>query len=349
MALCGCSKNNVNVRRIAYPVSLYISKEDDLYQIAILIVNASSLSKIELESGSNDTVTNIYSATGKTFTEAMNSINIEAKKSISVQYIRSVVFNESFLSDEEDLMYSITALFKSPKYRPNIWVFSTNLPFKDLYSVIPNLDLSPYFSLINDPLENEQFALMEPLNLRDILVRYRTGNKMFSIPNIFIDKDSNYSDSDGDPKPLKTYNVSGHYFTSYSQDNPFLTFIKKEDLIGLTWFDNKETINYEIKQNSLRFICELTKTRLSLKGEEVIFDLYASLRNNVTDEDLDEINKLITETATAQINETFSLAKELKIDIFFLERFACDIKKMENYQIKVNLHLDSKIKYQEPL
>ena len=182
ISCCSCSGDKKELRKTAFPISLYLNydNENKEFEIAILVINFSSLSKIELESGSASDNTNIYTSKGYSFIDAFSKLNVEAKDNISTTYIKSIVVHNSIIKNDL-LMYLVDGFFKSPKYRATIWLYSTDLSTKEIYNVSPTLDSSPYFNLMNAPLKSEQFKTFKPLTISQILVRLDRSTSFVSL------------------------------------------------------------------------------------------------------------------------------------------------------------------------
>lgn len=344
ISCCGCSSDKKELRKTAFPISLYLTYDEQLkeFEIAILVINFSSLSKIELESGSTSDNTNIYTSKGSSFIDAFSKLNVESKDNISTTYVKSIVIHNSLIENDL-LMYIVDGFFKSPKYRATIWLYVTNLTTKEVFNVSPTLDSSPYFNLINAPQKSEQFKIFKPMTISEILVRLSNGNKMIAIPNIYIEEENNFSDNNGESKPLRTYDVDGYYFNLIGTNT--LKYIKKELLEGYQWIDIKEPIKYEVFEKDDGFVCQFLKSKVKIKDNIMHVKLSCSVRTNLGNVDLDEIKKTIEKIATNQLYELLNLSNEERIDFFFLEKYNYDIKNMETLQIEVNSHIDAKINF----
>ena len=85
----GCYNYN-ELNTLAITTAMAIDKKDDLYEVSILIANSKNKESTITE-GSSQTV--VYSATGKTISEALKNIDLKSPRKTYVGHLSSLIIS----------------------------------------------------------------------------------------------------------------------------------------------------------------------------------------------------------------------------------------------------------------
>ena len=76
ISFSGCIIQEKDITQMVFPVTIMLSKKDDMYQVHMLRLSNSVSSKIELESGLHDTMYSTVVYEGKTISEASEKVGV---------------------------------------------------------------------------------------------------------------------------------------------------------------------------------------------------------------------------------------------------------------------------------
>ena len=99
ISFSGCLIKEKDITQIVFPVTIMLSKKDDMYQVHLLRLSNSMSSKIELESGLQDTMYSTVVYEGKTISEASEKVGVVTNGNISAIKIRSIILHDSLFTN----------------------------------------------------------------------------------------------------------------------------------------------------------------------------------------------------------------------------------------------------------
>lgn len=345
LAFSGCFIKEKDITQIVFPIALMISKTNEKYKLHMLVLSNSISSKIEVESGLDDTLYHTIIFEGNTISQASEKIGVVTNGNISAIKIRSLILHESLFNNSDTTYRDVTAyIMNNPLYRTNIYVYYTKDDPDTILNINSlNFSTNTHFYLTRpDQRHINDFLL--PSKLLNTAKSYVDNKRMFYLPSLAMSTDHLKQENDGKLKEVNTYIINGGYFLT---KNDTFKFVSMDDLKGLRWKDDQNYFDIE-----LGTVNEL----INLKIEDIdwktsIIDGKASIDINV----LSKINYNHTSLNPTQIEEKLkeriyeeivtTYQKNYKdIDIYLFNDYSYRTnKKIESYDT-FNLNIKTTIK-----
>lgn len=343
--LSGCIIKEKDITQIVFPVTIMISKEEDKYRLHMLRLSNSMSSKIELESGLQDTMYSTLTFEGNTISEASEKIGVVTNGNISAIKVRSLILHESLFTNSSINYRQITAyIINNPLYRTNIYVYYTkDDPDKILNINSLNFSTNTHFYLTR-PDKKHLNDIILPSKLLDTAKSYVDNKRMFYLPSLKMSTDHVKQENEGELKEVNYYVIDGGYFLT--KDGEF-KFIDIEHLKGFRWKGKNDYFDIELgdEQNLLNVKVEDCSWKTSIKDGNIYVDIKATskINYNHTDHNSLEVEELLKNRIKDEIIETYQYAYN-DIDIYWFNDLSYRLNKKIDSDDTFNLNINSIIK-----
>jgi len=322
----GCFLKEKDLGQMFFPVSLGISYEENKYKIYLQVLDTSSLSIVETESGQKETSYILIHAENESISEAFAQLGLKARTYISAVKLKSIILHTSVLQDGPLNYEQLCNYFiNSAIFRTRVQVFSTSTKLEDFYSVKYMLVGSSVFSHTNE--DNPQIirGYASPTYLIDALKSSIDNNRMYYFPIMDVKEENiDEGDSDGKLKPVKTYFYNGICFSTYNEKR--IKCLSKEEVLGIRWKDELEYINVDVGDNisPINLIINKINWKNEIKENNFIIDLKikSQISLNVSSLTINEIKDSLVKEIKKDITNTLKIAYENDIDIYHLNDYA---------------------------
>lgn len=331
-----------------FPVSLGISYEENKYKIYLQVLDTSSLSIVETESGQKETSYILIHAENESINEAFSELGLKTRTYISAVKLKSIILHTSVLQNGPLNYEQICQYFiNSPIFRTRVQVFTTTTKLEDFYSVKYMLVGSSVYSHTNEKEPQIIRGFASPSYLIDALKSSADENRMYYFPIMDVKEENiDEGDSEGKLKPIKTYFYNGICFSTYNDKK--IKCLNKEEAMGIRWKDELNFINVDIGNNTspINIIINKTNWETKIKDNSFIIDLNikAQISINYSSISINEIKQKLKEQIKKDITNTLQIAYENDIDIYHLNDYALRNNKKLNYNPNnVDIKITSKI------
>ncbi|MBQ9730520.1 MAG: hypothetical protein IJV94_00140 [Bacilli bacterium] len=322
--MTGCSVQ-VNPRKVAYPFSIYLFKNDqtfqnitktnDEYGVAILSSTPYKSATVELESGL-DVKLFIAVNTGENYAEALSNIHIEGCNLINFHYVKSLILHHNLLTND-DFESALSFIYFNKVIRPNIYLYTTNKDFKEIYNVTSSNGKSPYFNMINSAIFPSDFERMKQITLNDFLSSYLDNNRASYLIDLDITKDNEYI-KDDELEENAQYKINGLFYTTTNRKTKLFQYLKIDYLDGLSYYNKCTGFNFQTEDNKYQiFIDEIIYSR-NIVNNHMTFKIKASIHGSLFDKNLLYIQNNIQEKILKDIQNTYNYAMEKDVDIYHI-------------------------------
>lgn len=341
----GCLIQEKDITQMVFPVTIMLSKKDDMYQVHMLRLSNSVSSKIELESGLQDTMYSTVVYEGKTISEASEKVGVVTNGNISAIKIRSIILHDSLFTNSNINYRQITSyIINNPLYRTNIYVYYT----KDDPDTILNVN-SLNFSTdthyyLTRPDEKHLNDIILPNKLLDTAKSYVDNKRMFYLPSLKMSTEHIKQENEGELKPVNTYIIDGGYFLT--KDDSF-KFVDIEHLQGFKWKEKNDYFDIELgdEKTLLNVKVEETNWKTYIKNGVVNVDVKAVAKINYNHTNFTplEVESLLKEYIKKDILETYKYNYK-DIDIYYFNDISYRKNKKIESEDTFNLNIDATIK-----
>ncbi|MEH6996509.1 Ger(x)C family spore germination protein [Neobacillus drentensis] len=338
--LTGCWDHKV-LQDMSYVSAVGIDYADNQFVIYAQMVDFASVGKVEGAS-SEEASSNIWigKATGSTFALAWNNMYNSTQQRTHIGQVSAVVLSQKAM--QMHLSQTID-MFERSEAILTPWIFTTEEPMDDLFSITPMFPSSPLLTKLNSPESNyKQHSLIRPLKLLEFAALYSEPSTSIIVPTLSIDK-KNWKQKNK-KMPEMTINGAIIYHTKKKP-----RWMSKDDLLGVRWLE-ENTAHTPLAVNDdkggIKAVLYFEKPRVSVKSElsakgEPVFNLHIKVHG-----ELNQLNvpmttkKLKAETEArikSEIRSTYTAGLKSNVDVYHLEetmfrhRYA-DWKRLTNRQ-----------------
>lgn len=345
LTFSGCFIKEKDITQMVFPVTLMISKKEDMYRIHLLRLSNSMSSKIELESGLHDTMYSTVVYEGKTISEASEKVGVVTNGHISGIKIRSLILHDSLFSDSYLNYNQITSyIINNPLYRTNIYVYYTKDDPDTILNVNSlNFSTNTHFYLTR-PDRKHLNDIILPSKLLDTAKSYADNLRMFYLPSLSMSSEHIKQENEGELKPVNTYIINGGYFLT--KNNEF-KFIDIENLQGFKWQGKSNYFDIELgdEKNLLNLKIEQSRWKVLIKDSQIYLNVnvVAKVNYNHTDFSTNQIEEILKNRVIQDIMSTYNNNYK-DTDIYWFNDLAYrKNKKIEN-DSTFNLNVTTQIK-----
>lgn len=345
LSFSGCLIQEKDITQIVFPVTIMLSKKDDMYQVHLLRLSNSMSSKIELESGLHDTMYSTVVYEGKTISEASEKVGIVTNGNISAIKIRSIILHDTLFTNSNITYNQITSyIINNPLYRTNIYVYYTQDNPDTILNVNSlNFSTDTHYYLTR-PDEKHLNDIILPSKLLDTAKSYIDNNRMFYLPSIKMSTEHIKQENEGELKPVNTYIIEGGYFLT--RDGNF-KFIDMKHLQGFKWKRKNSYFDIELgdEKQLLNVKIEDCSWKSSIRDNKVYVDVkvIGKINYNHSDKSPLEIEESLKEYIKNDILETYNYSYK-DIDIYHFSDLSYRTNKKIDSLETFNLNINATIK-----
>lgn len=322
----GCFLKEKDLGQMFFPISIGLSYEENKYQIYLQVLDTSSLSIVETESGQRDTSYILIHAESESISEAFTKLGLKARTYISAVKLKSIILHTSLLEEGSLNFEQICNYFiNSQIFRTRVQIFTTNTKLEDFYSVKYMLVGSSVFSHTNEKNPQIIRGYASATYLIDALKSSASDNRMYYFPIMDVKEENiDEGDKEGKLKPVKTYYYNGICFSTYDDNN--IKCLDKKSSLGIRWKDELEYINVSLGDNvnPINLIINKINWNTEIEDNNFIINLKlnAQINLNISSLTIDKIKKLLIDQIKKDVTNTLLLAYKNNIDIYHLNDFA---------------------------
>ncbi|ANB59755.1 Ger(x)C family spore germination protein [Anoxybacteroides amylolyticum] len=227
--LTGCWGTK-NIDHVVYIHSVGIDYKNNKFIVYVQLISFTGLAKAEAGGGQQKINTTVGKATGKTFNIVTDNIYPSIQQMVSWGHVKAIVFTDRALK-RAPLEDVFDVLDRYNEIRHTLWVYATKERLDKLFSTVPLLQASVYFSLLANPIEIfEQSSFIRPIRLNRFVADINEPGKTVRIPYLTISK--THWEENHKIKPMLA--VSGICFLKHYK---LQTCINRSDLKGMRWVE----------------------------------------------------------------------------------------------------------------
>ena len=345
LTFSGCFIKEKDITQLVFPIALMISKNDEKYKLHMLVLSNSMSSKIELESGLEDTLYHTIIFEGNTISEASAKMGVVTNGNISALKIRSLILHESLFTNSNTTYKDLTSyIINNPLYRTNIYVYYTNDDPDTILNINSlNFSTNTHFYLTR-PDKKRINDFLIPSKLLNTAKSYIDNKRMFYLPSLYMSKEHLKQENDGELKEVNTYIINGGYFLTMNDD---FIFVNMNDLKGIRWKNNQDYFDIELGtvNELINLKIEDSKWNTYINNGKINVDIKVVCKINYNHTSLSpsEIEQLLKEQIYKEVIQTYELNYQ-SIDIYLFHDLSYRLnKKIESYDT-FNLNIETTIK-----
>ncbi|MGG3469790.1 Ger(x)C family spore germination protein [Neobacillus pocheonensis] len=321
-SLTGCWDYKV-LKDMSYVSSVGIDYVDNQFVVYTQMVDFASVGKVE-GSSSEEASSNIWvgKATGSTFLLAWNNLYNSIQQKVHIGQVSSVVFTQKAM--QMHLNQTID-MFERSEARLTPWIFTTEEPMDDLFSITPMFPSSPLFTKLNSPESNyKQHSMIRPLKFLEFVALYSEPSTSIIVPTLSIDK-NNWKQK---KKKMPEMTINGAIIY-HTKKKP--RWMSKDDLLGLRWLEektNRTPLALNDDNGDIKAILNFehpnvrVKPELSAKGDPV-YNLHIKVQGELTQLNIPMTSKKLKAEAEArikaEIRSTYTAGLKNNVDVYHLE------------------------------
>ncbi|MFJ7735762.1 Ger(x)C family spore germination protein [Lysinibacillus sp. NPDC097287] len=309
-------------QRMYYIEGIGIDFKDGQYEVYMQIIDFTNIAKSEQRNPEAEQA-EVGHAKGKTIDEAIFKIYRSIDQKVFWGHMTYLIFSEDALK-KENPNQMIDSFLRHKDTRYTIWVYCTQDSIEDILLTTPIINKAITLSKLGNPLNSyEQESLIEPVNLRRLIIGLNEPSHEVSIPLIALNKDWKKSKETSEATEITGVGVISK--------NEFKGYIQGDQVHGIQWMSD-ETIRgdmtIELGEDDNNYLT------ITLKKIHVIIDPIVTNKDDVKfninikfDVTIDGIQGKITdqEIREAVINQvqkdiksTYEEALKKDIDIYRL-------------------------------
>ena len=313
-SLYGCSLESTGYK---FPTSMAIEYKEGDFVVSIVIP---SLEETSNSSEDSNNSISIVRSKGKTISEAIGRIELKEKGMISATQIKSVIFHKSLFKEGNVKFSTLCDYFiETTELRLDTFVYTTDEKIDDLLS-------------LDDPLSKIAFNTLNSATIMDFYNLYKTDkfinlmvnfyeNRSIYIPSLVINEEVLAVKEKEELKDAEIYYIDEMCFLSSYNEN--LRCIKKEELKGLTYFQEKKQFNLEYgKENSIvSVIVKNVKTSMSYKKDKANMKVKVTLEiiDNMKNDSIGTIKESFSKIIKSKIVDTYEVGRDNGIDVYHIK------------------------------
>ncbi len=337
-------------QKMFYIHGVGIDFKDDEYEIFMQIIDFSTVAKSERPNPNPQaTQAEIGRAKGKTMEEAFFKLYRSIDQKVFWGHMTYLILSEEAMNSEHAIPI-IDSFLRHRETRYHIWAYCTQDPIEEILLITPIINKSLTASKLSNPLStNAQESLVEPINLRKLIIGLNEPSHEVSLPLVTINKNWQTTNQSSEETALTGVGV-------LSKDG-FKGFIKDEAVRGMQWMNN------ETKRGELTFKLDgEERDYLTTTLKKIGVDIHPIIKNNQVTFEIelhydvtvngfkgkltaDQIRKKTIQVVKKEIKTTYEEALKKDIDIYRLSEvlYRTDVKLWKKLQKdgKIKLTSDS--------
>lgn len=321
-SLTGCWDHKV-LQDMSYISAVGIDYKDNQFVLYAQMVDFASVGKAEgVSSEEASSNTWVGKSTGKTFALAVNNIYNSSQQRIHIGQISSVVFSQKALQMH---LHETIDMFERTEARLTPWIFMTEEPMDDLFSITPMFPQAPLLTILNSPEGNyKQHSIIRPLKLLEFAALYKEPSSSIIVPTLSIDK-KNWKKK---KKKMHEMTINGAIIF-HTENKP--RWVSKDDLMGVRWLEKKTNYTPLVLKDDKGHVKALlhiehpkskVTPELSKKGEPV-YNLHIKVHGELTQLNVPMTKKKLKAEAAAkiktEIRSTYIAGLKSNVDVYHLE------------------------------
>jgi Ger(x)C family germination protein len=320
LLLTGCW-SKFEVQNANYATAVGIDYDEGTYTLYLQMLDLSSVAKLEGQQKAEQAPVWIGKGTGISFTEAANDLYNTSQQRLSWGHVSSIIFSEKLLKKHK--VQEVLELFnRYREFRNLVWIFSTEEPLDEVLAATPFFRLSPKASILHNPEQNyRQYSILPPVRLYQFVQFSNEKAKASYIPELGLSKHQ-WKESQ---KPHELLKYTGIHVYDH---NKYYGHMGLGELKGLPWL-SPNTIRLPITlfkggQLAAVLVMEKPEARITpvVRNEKAYFDVavkaHASVNELHQNLNEQEVSKMAQREIESQIEKTFRIAYDKKIDIYNL-------------------------------
>lgn len=345
LCFSGCIIHKKDVTQMVFPMTVLLSKQNNKFQIYLLVLSNSISSIIEMESSQHDTLYTTIMFEGDTISEASAKSAVMTDGNVSTIKIRSIILHDSLFSESTINYKDLTSyIINNPLFRTNIYVYYTKDEPKEILNINSlNFSTNTYFYL-SRPDQKHLNDFLLPSQLLNTSKSYIDNGRMFYLPSITMSKDNLMQESEGKLEPVNIYQLDGGYFLTRTGE---FKFIKMEDLEGLKWKNKRSYFDIDLGDENflLNIKVEESKWKTSIKNGQIYVDVkvVSKINYNHTDLSFKEIETRLHDYIHNEITSTYYNTYK-DIDIYHFDDLAYRLNKKIESNNTFNLNIEAIVK-----
>lgn len=310
---------------ILYINSLGIDYKENKYHLYAQFINHINIAKQEGAATTEALPIFVGKGTGDNLYEAAFDLYRVSPQRLSWEHIKGIVLTENAIKKNNGLDKFDEFIARFFQVRNTIWIFGTKEEnIEDLLSTRSILNISPVYSIINDPGDIfEQSSIAFPVQL------YRFRSNIYEpamhtyIPFVKI----NYQAWKEDSKDYELLTIDGAGFVTLRE---FKGHLSNEDLKGYPWTRkemNRATLPLKVNGKPVaQAVLSDPKVKIKpvKKNGKILFQLNVKVDGNVyyltKPYSKDVLREIAEKTVQSQIMTTYQKALEKGIDVYHLSQ-----------------------------
>lgn len=342
--LSGC-RDLKDMYNLTFPVAMAIDYQDEQYTVTFQIISSNSLSRNELESSFNKGEILITSDTGKTISEAIQSLENKMRMEIVLTVVDTIFLSPSML--EEEPFKALTAYcLVDPELRLTNSIFIYEEHLDKILQVKHNIFSSPYFSLMAYNTQNRMSNLDLPENLLSLMKNAYENDHVSIIPNMNIEEEDILL-SEGQTNNQYRYSIDK--ITLFKQHHAFTFPI--EEIYGLQYIANKENKNvmevFQYEDTKVNYLLEEVIQKVYFKNDQYYIDLYVtiSIANNEKEIEQTNLIQAVSQHIENEVKVTYDRLLDQDIDFLNLQELSSIPLTKDNIQVHCDVSLVTKTNF----
>lgn len=354
--------NYQELNSLAISTAMAIDKAEDGYEVSILIAN-SKKNQVSSKEGESQTI--VYSAKGKTISDALKNIDLENPRQIYIGHLAVIVISEEVA--KEGLLNSIDLLLRSSESTKRFYVaIAKDDKAKDVIKIISPLESFPSQAIsTNIRSSSESQAISSAITYSKFVEDLIEKGVEPILPTVTIEGDK----KDGS----KSSSLQKSTPDALIKLGPIAVF-KKDKLVGYATKDESRGINLilgKIKELNVEYKCDgeylvtrvtevKTSVDVKLKNKKPVVNITVQGEGDITENGcdlnlvdpkvIDKIEKNINKELKKHIKKGLKVSQEdFKTDILgfgnkFYRNYPKYYKSIKNWNKDVFPTIDSNIK-----
>ena len=336
-------------QRMYYIEGVGIDFKDGQYEVYMQIIDFTNIAKSE-QRNPEAVQAEVGHAKGKTIDEAIFKLYRSIDQKVFWGHITYLIFSENALK-KENVNQMIDSFLRHKDTRYTIWVYCTQDSIEDILLTTPIINKAITLSKLGNPLNSyEQESLVEPINLRRLIIGLNEPSHEVKIPLINLNKDWETSKKKSEATELTGVGV-------ISKD-AFKGYIQGDQIMGIQWMSDETvrgdlTIKLDEGDNDYLTI-SLKKIHVKINpivtnkdnvkfNINIKFDVTIDgIQGKITDQ---EIRKAVIDQVQKDVKSTYEEALKKDMDIYRLseELYRKNVKVWKKLETngKINLTEDS--------
>lgn len=314
---------------INYLTALGFDYADNRYVVYTQMIDFTSMANIASGKSTQPVPVWIGEGKGATVGSAINQIYDASQMRIFYGHINAIVLSENMLKKDLAPIMDFLNRYYELRYTP--WVFSTSIPIDRIFAATPFFSLSPYMSLLHQPMEvYKQKSTIKPIMMREFIQTLNEPGKAVLLPSLKLENSVWKKGTEQKDK----LTVTPSHFLAIDGIRPlvrgnFKGFLPQNKVMGLRWVQqhtNRSPLlikKHGEPQAELSLEKPKVKIISSVRNEQAEYELQVKLSGNII-HDIEalpeaEMERIAAEQVRAEIQETFEEGLTLHADLLGLE------------------------------